>query len=179
MDADDPLAHLPEEDPDRFGYSGVDPALKGDWEPLIERLRSEETITRRERELLALILEGKIKRPKRRPRSRAQDEIEEAIAYLVMRREAEGVKTKAAVHDAMVEFGRKERTVRSAVSRHRWRWCGPQHDNLATIGTMSARKRCKQVLLLCRKMPARMAIAFGGRAHRTQQWHRRNYWRTS
>ena len=121
MDADDPLAHLPEEGPEMFAYSGVAPALAGDWEPLIERLRSEGTITRRERELLALILEGKIKRPKRRPRTEATQEVEEAIAYFVMSREAEGIKTESAVREAMARFNRKERRVRSAIAQHRWR----------------------------------------------------------
>jgi hypothetical protein len=118
---EDLLTNIPWERADNFGLSGVDAALEGDWEPLIERLRSDAIIPRRERELLALILEGKVKRPKRRPRSQAQDEFEEAVAYFVMSREAEGIGTESAVRDAMTEFDRKERTVRKAVSRHRSR----------------------------------------------------------
>jgi len=118
---EDLLANVPWETADSFGVSGVDPALAGDWEPLIERLRSDATITRRERELLALILEGKIKRPKRRPRTEATQEVEEAIAYFVMSREAEGIKTESAVREAMARFNRKERRVRSAIAQHRWR----------------------------------------------------------
>jgi hypothetical protein len=119
---------LPNE-PQEIGDSlGTYEALQGDFGPLIDQLRSNAKLTRRQRELLALILEGKFRRPKRRVRKEATREFEEAIAYFVMSREAEGVKNESAVHEAMEVFDRGERSVRSAVSKHRLRASGPYAD---------------------------------------------------
>jgi len=61
-------------------------------------------------------------------RTEATQEVEEEIAYFVMSREAEGVKNESAVHEAMERFDRAERSVRSAVSKQRWRASNPYAD---------------------------------------------------
>ena len=97
---------------------GIDQAGDGDFGPLIERLRSEVSLTRRQREVIALILEGRLKRPRHRVRKESTELMEQAIAYEVMVREKSGG-TEAAVHEVMVKFNKKERSVRLALSR--WR----------------------------------------------------------
>ena len=116
-DIHDRLAKLPDS---VFGFSPhVDPALAGDFAPLIAHLRSDRPLTPREREFLALFFEGKITRPRHRPRTQATDDFEESIAYAVIERERAGVKTEAAVHDVMDLFRTSDRTVRRALAR--WR----------------------------------------------------------
>ena len=84
-----------------------------DFAPLIALLRSNAPITAEIRELLADILEGKLKFPANRP-ARVRTHQDHLLMALRVRQLASDRPTKAARADAAKEFGVTERTIKTA-----------------------------------------------------------------
>jgi tRNA nucleotidyltransferase (CCA-adding enzyme) len=120
---------------------GILDARKGDYHGLIRRLRDKKyTLTMSERNCIADILAGKIKRPKHRPKSKRTEEDYLEIAWgVIMLQDLFDFLPKNAISDMAKKFHirRGERTVRHALkfaeAYDGGRWWKEQREDLARL----------------------------------------------
>jgi hypothetical protein len=91
-------------------------AEEGNLFPLIGLLRSDGELSPKVRSLIADLLDGKLKRPKHRPRGMKEDDVMRCVGR-VMNLESEGWKRTAAVAQVAKESGRSVRTVQICLAQ--------------------------------------------------------------
>jgi hypothetical protein len=90
-------------------------AKAGDWRPLIEYLEDRGEVTGDLVDLLIAILRGNVKRR----RGRKQDDRQLSMCVDVIHLSREGVPIKAAVSRVAESYGVSDRTIYSALEKHR------------------------------------------------------------
>jgi hypothetical protein len=108
-----------------MGFFGADwevlkPAQEdGDWEPLAKHIESGGEITDAIRKFIAGILRGEISRKRQRPRKESVRDLGEWIAYFVVERERDGMRTGRAIEMAAKKFRVTPRTVQRKLAAYR------------------------------------------------------------
>lgn len=93
----------------------LDPALDGDWEPLIKHIATGGEITPAMRKFLVGVLKGELKRPRHRPPKQSTKERRNWIVCTVLQHEREGLSTEEAIQKAMALYAVDRRSVQRAL----------------------------------------------------------------
>ena len=91
----------------------------GDWREVVDRVRSGAKLSRKEREFVADIIDGKIKRPKHRHISFETSSLQFKVAAHVVWAEANGIRIEPAVAQAMQQFRMGRSSVYAALKKFR------------------------------------------------------------
>jgi hypothetical protein len=114
------MAHFPDVPLEEFAAMtlAIEEALRGDFAPLVERLRTKTVLLPIERNTAADIIEGKLRPPKHRLARPALQTRNFILALNVAARMSVGVPEKCAVAETADEYGVEIHTVRDAIKKN-------------------------------------------------------------